>query len=511
MFHRLLQNRTPAPSVLAQRVSFALKVCLLFFPVGFFLWFLSEYFVLSGTYIAETDFCRKSDDISPLLPWDEVGEVEIEESCIQPLYGSLMTFDVKAPRWFEKAKLELEFDPKDQPVMDLGLRRRDLITVDTRPVFASLLEDPAWQVSEKDGIKFFQKEKTYTDLLDFLEDPQALRTKSIGTFHYSLPIPDLLPNYQPRPDHRIVINKTLRGSHRFSVYLKDEPLDLTITKQDLNAYAGRDPLLIKISLYDQPVDTMVIEDDGVELGGGTMKGPLQVSTIFKEGLPEGPYQIELMSNDDVLIRSIDSGHHLLVFHDRLFLADNLEYLPNLDVATQPTTLMTNASTLLFSTSHPNGFQTMTIGDRAYALDRVNDFVRVDGLRGSSMVAIPKNDVVVEGRGVYAFHSDQWFLPVPENVLPLSVDSTPTYGTIDYAVARYPLPERVGRNLRSTHTFDLKPYLSDDYQFRVMMMFPGIDERKGRVNLNRIRVTLTKPPVTFQNAWERARNVFRRSF
>lgn len=91
----------------------------------------------------------------------------------------------------------------------------------------------------------------------------------------------------------IEINQTFLGTHSFLIYLKNT-LNLTLGKQDLNAYNGSDEY--SIELYDIDGNLLLkdtMEDDGIS--DNLKKKSPQSKTFFRDGINEGLYELRLVN------------------------------------------------------------------------------------------------------------------------------------------------------------------------------------------------------------------------
>lgn len=496
------------PSRFAVVSATIIKWLIIVFPLGFMAWFMSSYFFLSGVGTFVNDFCSSSREISRLGPWDRLTPKDADDRCVVTMIQSPVSFDVKAPRWFQSAKFSITFDPKKENVLLFGVRRRDLITIDITPIYSRLLQDDRWKIVMDNGIALYQKTNEFQSVGSFLSDIEKNKNRKIATLDYPLPIRKKIEGYEPT-EGMIKISKTLRGPHAFSVYVKNEPLVVTIEKQDLNNVEGKDPLLIEASEFGKPLKTVVLADDGIDIGGGKERGAMQSETFTLPGLEQGAYRIELKTTDDVLIRSIASSSEKIVFHDHIFLADNKEYLPDIDESNQETRLTTVGKDLAFWTSHPNGFQTINFNGAEQIIDRANKVYEMNDIPNPAQIVIPKNDVIVEMNGLFAFERNQFFDPLPDALFPLEQKSDTDYDDVEFAIARYSPAVTQRTGLINTASFDLNPFLSDDFQTRAFFIVPAFVEQSAGIDIQRIEAQFRKPPITIKNIRERLTNAIKR--
>ena len=116
---------------------------------------------------------------------------------------------------------------------------------------------------------------------------------------------------------------SLRGSHEFYFLSDGGPLELTVTKRDLNWYEGEDTLKVMVNSLDGIHNaTITIIDDGNETKSGSM-GDSQQETLTIEYLKPGIYHLSLKSlgaGDDFVITRLQLNQGNLIVPEKIFLA-----------------------------------------------------------------------------------------------------------------------------------------------------------------------------------------------
>jgi len=241
----------------------------------------------------------------------------------------------------------------------------------------------------------------------------------------------------------LLINTTLRGGHTLWTYVTNAPLELTVTKQDLNWYDGPDELAIEVySFNGEPKGSAIIPDDGNE-GKTKNLGPLQHESLKIEGLEPGAYRLELKGGSDLLIRGIEINQAKLVVDGAVYLTSlNLTYFED-GLAFDPVRLYTKnftASQIKFHTWHNSGLQQVSIQGNTF--DTEIDINKLDAdfstnlMAGSYQLIIPRQDVLIESKGYFSFTPDSFFLPQRCKVIDLKYDLSWLKDNADYILMSY---------------------------------------------------------------------------
>lgn len=206
----------------------------------------------------------------------------------------------------------------------------------------------------------------------------------------------------------------LRGKHEIYTYIHNEALSLSVSKHDLNWYAGEDELNISVySPSGEIVGSVVIPDDGQNTET-RRAGEKQTGILEVPGLQDGIYHIKLISNDDVIIDELHSAQDKLVFDGKMFIlsAGNLYVGSNKRIS------------LKFMTLHEEGLQEITIegNDRTYKtkLDTKNKWVNIRLPASSSpyKIELPGGDINVESDAYFAYNDEAFFSKEECTVVPL---------------------------------------------------------------------------------------------
>ena len=481
-----------------------------FLVMVLFIWLLNKYFVPFGKLELAYDFSEESDYITDLGPWQRIRGVQEKNGVwFETIKDDLVYFNVKIPRWFDAVTAEITFANPDHPLFILGVRLKGEEEFYQEELLENkFIEDSSWDRKQENNTILLQKESVYQSVDDFLLNhaPQDI----IGTSHYELKEDKIIPDYQPAKQ-QLIIDHTLRDNHTLYTYIKDEDLKFRIFKNDLNWYAGPDQLTVNV--FDQKsgdkILTEIIADDGVE-EVTSMPSVAQELELLIPDLSEGVYRLEFNGGKDVLISKIITSQHLVVFATKLFLVDNEEYFADFVPSSKPTTVFTDAKTIQFKTSHDTGLQQISVGSELLEIEAINRIHRLTDLKGIHQLNIPRNNLLIESDGYYAFAEDSYFYPFPENIIPIRYDTD--VDSLDYMLANYSAPQKSGDLVTNSYTFRLDELnLDDEKNIRFRLSAPGLGEMEREIEIDKIKITLEKPPITLDNFSARLKNFIKKIF
>jgi hypothetical protein len=367
--------------------------------------------------------------------------------------GNLIYFNSPMPFKFDAANVKMKFKNRSsQQQILLGYRDQNEWHYNAQILDNPILDNLSWSKVGK-GPYLYQKVLTYKNIDDFLKNPPQNKIVGISDYKEDLQTSNrALPNYQPSINNTI-INVPLRGKVTMYAYLNHEPFNMSFTKQDLNWYS--DPDAAKISVYkgkDRVFDA-TIDDDGNDTSN--QKPGFKQTVNIKNpgpGLPEsGIYKIVIDASDDSITTNITTNLHKIVFEGPLYVADNHEVYGNIIPSTKPTNLITNAQTLSFKSDH-NHSTLIKVNQQIINANKPNKVITTTTSTPSSTITIPRSDMSVNGSGYFAFNPDQFFAPIPFNILP--INSAEDIARADYLLTDYKTPKHEGDWLVAEREFDL---------------------------------------------------------
>ena len=404
-----------------------------------------------------------------------------------------VSFNLELPYGeFDKAVARIEYwgDPDD---LLIGVKDNSSQEYSSKIIHNKALNDLDWNKVTDDGVVLFQKEKQFNSVSDFLDaipsfvhgEGSGEEQPVIATYHYEIKQP------KPRVDISRVnsgsrIQATLRGDQVIYVYVKDEPLDIHFSKQDLNLNSGGDVLEIVVYDGNEMVYSQTIQDDEDISASGVPGTALPVDVVVP-GLEEGVYMVHLACTNDVLIKDITSTQKYLVFYDHLFLADHSLYQVG---ETRPATIYTDAQVLTASTFHTEALQTLTINDESFlVMGSVNRSYVQDMTEPVNKINVEMGSVLLSSENsVFAFSGDSFFDPFPLEIEPFREDRL---FNVDYIVAGYDLPEKKGSMWLNEVTFDLSEENMTDGEVGFRLLSNNLMEDKQEITIELLNIALEK--------------------
>jgi hypothetical protein len=137
------------------------------------------------------------------------------------------------------------------------------------------------------------------------------------------------PNIDFKEGSKTVIEKQLRGSHQFYVYLKDS-LQLNILKQDLNALPDDDSVVVSLTDLDNNLVFQNSIDDDKAIG---KEGQPISKDIAWDNLPyTGVYKLAFKGSNDWLIKKLEINSNKVVFTGSTLVLDPTTFYTELQYA-----------------------------------------------------------------------------------------------------------------------------------------------------------------------------------
>lgn len=471
-------------------------------PIVILFFLIKKDLVLSGDVEFVYDFSRPTPAITELFPANRASEVykfKDYNTYFQSLLSEPVYFEARLPQTFDRAEVEIVYQNPSKSLIQLGLRTlgEGDWSYAFKPLDQPLLNNLDWSLIQEEIGTLWQRNKRYLNLSSFLNEIDLV--SGLAGLNYPLSRQFKIDDY--RPDNKLrVYNAAIRGQHSFYTYVKNEDLNFSFIIQDINRSEGPDPLIIALFNNDnEQIDFLKAADDGVvdNKSGASVKKEI----IFKKsGLPEGVYRIELKADDDIFFRNIATTQRYLTFINRLYLVDNPEYSDGfLDLLYQPSIVYSTIPRLGFETSHPQGLQTIGLGENqslSLADTHKNYFITPTAL--PTYIIVPKNDVKIFGRGLMALSQESYFNP---EIYELS-DAALT-PDINYLISDYQIPQAQGVWQKNTVKFDLKNAATVNRKLRFMVSAPELKDEGNFVAISKISVRLIKDkPLTSREIFQK---------
>lgn len=482
-------------------------------PLSIFFWLIYKDLVVSGRLNASYDFENRSPFITVLRPQSRVSDIMTTKDgdYFQNIKQEPIYFDVRLPRKFQKAEVKIKYKNFDQTIFEIGaMTDRERWNFDLKPIenkaINFLLQDKFhWSHIEEGDTLLFQKNKKYEKIDDFIEKLPPLET--LAVYNYNIEKDFFLPKYSKK-EGGVEINKTLRGSHRFYTYIKDEPLDITLLLQDVNRHSGDDYVGIDVYYHDQGVYRDFFKIDTNSSDDRKMSETKEVK-IYLPDFREGAYRVEITTpSDDIFIRKISTQQDYIAFINKIYLGDNVGYTDeHFDEKISSTKIYTNGKIIGAITSHIEGLQDLVISKKVYTVSETHKKYYFDTSFGMKEMLVPRNDIIIETRGLLSFSSGQFFNP---EITTLSDGTGVNFEDIDYVITQYSQGKELEDGWRENSViFDVSKYDTEDDEIHFTLSLPYIQQDDEGIAISEIAVTLIDDPMTPKLLLEKIKDYVRR--
>ena len=479
---------------------FFIRIIIYCIPALLFAFLVYKNLAVNGNLEAVYDFKEKSPFISVLRPQGRLGDIkeDFRGAHSQEIKDEPVYFDIRLSRPFQRVEIGLEYKNFNQPIFELGaMTDKDRWQFDLKPVenkvINFLLQDKFhWNYTEEDGIFFFQKNKKYKTLQDFLSHPPIV--DSIATYNYTYDKAFAIAGYKAK-DGGVQIHKTLRGSHRMYTYIKDEDLNFTFWFQDLNRHAGDDYVSLDIYRDSNSVyrDFFKIDEDAKD---SRKISQVREKNIILKDMEEGVYRIDVTTpSDDIFIRKASTTQDYLVFINNIYLGDNSGYSDELDdERSAPTKIYSNGSYMAAQTTHIEGLQTILVEKKLLNINETHKKFYTEANNGLNEIFISRNDVSIETKGLISFSRDSFFNPETTS---LSDGRDFDQQRIEYVVANYSKSKSLEDGwLENAVSFDVQNYYTQDDEVHFVLSLPYIKKNEPAIELRKIKVKYFGEPIHF---------------
>jgi hypothetical protein len=431
---------------------------------------------------------------SPITPSAELGvsgngvEYQVPET---KMTVDMLTFDLEVPYTdLDTAEVQVQYrgDPSE---LLFGVRGGPESQYAYMPVHNKSLNQLNWDRIEGDQVTLFERSRDYETVDDFIAAPPMPSPTEpdyarIASYHYEVP--------QPRPDidsskvdAGTAIDATLRGPHKFYIYVGNKPLQISLIKQELNWDEGPDPLDIQVFSSEELIWATNVPDDGDERESRAISAPRKVEFTLP-GLSEGVYRVDLLCNEDVVIEGLSTSQRYLSFIDGVFIADHELYELG---PSKPVAVYTNAQELNAWTWHPEAFQTLNAnGNQSLTVDKEGQKFLWNLSPGLNEIRTEMGDIILLSKGSsFSFSRDSFFDPFPVKLV--AYNESLLFTDIRYIIAAYSVPEAEGEWLTQKIAFDLRDVEIVDNKLRCALLAPNLAQKDGEIVLGSIDIILQK--------------------
>lgn len=438
---------------------------------------------------------QNSKTFSTLGPKDRVDQIGNKDNIEYKVKGNLVYFTTTVPFDFDSASVKIYYkNINPNQTIALGYQSNKDWKYEFRNIDIPALNKLNWIRNGYETV-LYQRVQRYKSVDEFLNDPPY--DGIIGTYEYETEIGSKnsisVKSYRPKAEDTL-INVPLRGSHTIYAYLKNEPFNMKISKQDLNWYQGSDEMTVKIFKGKDLVYETMAQDDGIIDASKKVLHPITMNIKNpSKNLPEpGVYKIVIEANPDTVINSISTNLHKIVFANKIFPVNNESVYNKITSSTIPTTVYTNTLAISANTNHIHGLQDIIVNNQVLGLNTVKTQKYLVPKDMESKVIIPQNDVILNGfMGYFAFDKDQFFLPSKYFVMPIrDVDDIKV---VDYIITDYrPASENSGWTVNEQY-FDLEKAYVNENKLSWVIKAPGLQENNRNYIIKEIQVTYHKKP------------------
>ncbi|HNV96757.1 MAG TPA: hypothetical protein PKL13_00360 [bacterium] len=396
----------------------------------------------------------------------------------EPVY-----FTVRSPINFNRAEVNIEFDPGEQESISLGYAdNKEGWSYKIHTLYNETLNNIKWPTLTDEINTLWQKDENFKSIDDFYQKLQKL--DGVAAHDFNLGEHFYIKDYK-KSQKQIEINNCLRGELKFYTYIKDEPLDFTFTVYDINRTNGSDNIFIKVyNNMNKVIYSKMIEDPNKKTDGADENA--KYISILIPNLKEGAYKIEFLTNDDNIIRNIKTSQNLFSIIDVVYLCDNPEYAYKFfNLGFKTTELYAVGNTLSFYTAHKNGLQNISINGKNLSVTKQHNWYNFENGSQMAKIIIPKNDIKISTRGVMSFSKDTYFNPEIINLENYSESHD-----IKYLIAQYKIPEKTKDNwYKNTVYFDLDDAKIENGNLKFIISSPKLKFNKGFIKIKNISVKL----------------------
>ncbi len=458
-------------------------------PILLFGWLLWQDLVPTGRLVINYDVGDLSPFVNRLLPGERaLLPIKLPDSSwAQQVIDEPTYFTVEPPRHFDTVEMELVWANDAVPIVEVGgVASEDGSQILLKPLQNLIVEQSDWSRIEADNTVLLQREPTYDSIEQFLTNAPR---DQIATYHYDLTRPYTLAYYWPTNWTR-TLDVSLRGSHQFKTYIKNETLNFDIAYQDMNREGGSDSVRAIVTDWTGAEVVQEIMPDDNNIYDNSNASGLHHIEIEAPDLSEGVYKVELRAGSDIFFRQIKTTQSKIVFLNNVYLGDEVGYRAE----DRPVSFWTEAKNLTFQTHHADGAQEVTIAGDIMAIPVPHERYDYEVVYGDTVrVDSPQGDLIVYSDGHIAFDPSHYFNPDPVR-LAWNTDLD-TLG-INYIIAEYESPTLVNGWYSTTVEFDTSWLVKEEDAWKFVLSTPGIDDLQETVWISEINLVFVREPLTW---------------
>ena len=407
-----------------------LKLVILLIPI----FLITSIFYLNYITSQELDFFLNTGTGAYLTPNNRINPLEE----VTELTGHLVYFESEIPPNSETITIQTKLKPNlpENYKISLGARNKEEWSYKY-----NLIYDP-----ELNFLKNYTKiNNTYQ-----INNNIPFNTKENIIIATNLELENTPNTIEDYKEELTIINTVLRDAHTFYFYTEN-PIELKIKKQDLNWYNNTDNLTISIyDLNNNLISQNIIEDDSIDY---IDREPAIIQELTINEDLNGIYKLEFSSFDG-LIKEIQINTNKIVIDNKIFLANNDLYLQeNKESKLYLKTIKPQKLKLL--TYHSHGIQEINYNNNIFNFYKEDEplFLNLD--KNEYIFTIPKNDIILEYPGYFAFSEENYFEPFKKRIISLNNNKEYLLENADFIITNYNIPEEINDYIITETTFNIK--------------------------------------------------------
>jgi hypothetical protein len=447
---------------------------------------LNNRLVPNGVFVVNHVVGERSAFIDELSPGERVGEVHKTDSGkTQSILEEPVVFFVHPNRDdYKKVEMEIWFQNETLPIVELGAlssANPDIYTMTS--LHNRLIDENGWKkIYGDDGLMLIERESDYDDIDEFFASPPSVNRTAV--YRADTPAKYRIPDYAPALGERR-IDVSLRGRHEIKTYIKNEPLAFSFSYTDVNREDGADG--IRATVFDESGNP-VVEARAQDDGNTTSNNEMSVEKILRlraEGLEEGVYKIVVNATQDVIFRHVSSTQQKIIFTGQVYIGDEIGYAQE----ERGAEFWAGGGRVKLQTTRAQGVQEVLTGDKSVRIEEPFRWYAFDLENfGAQKVSVQSGDVKIISDSPIAFAQDQYFYPDPVSLV---AHRTIENLDVDYVLANYVSPKKVGDWLIAGVEFDVDDLYEDKGAWKFSFSTPQIKEFDTKLDIHKIVLRFKK--------------------
>lgn len=396
---------------------------------------------------------------------------------------------------FTSAEVSVAFDSYDAFAVELGgMTNLAAYAFDFHALSNSGLENLSWNILPNTDVgstlMVFAKDDVKATVQDFASHQPS--RSAVVTYRATLPGAYREASYTPL-GHEQTFSISLRGSHQYVTYIKNEAFHLALQYQDINRTYGADEGYIRV--VDEN-GTMMLEEIIVD-DGNISEDQIYSShdiVLDGKGWPEGVYRVELSGTSDIMWRQFVTSQRYMSFKNRLYVGDDVGYL----VTDRKTSFVTNSKSIAFETFHADSAHRVTLGTSIVDIPKSHELIRA-AISDNGIVSglTDAGDIKMIGDGKFAPSAEAFFDPDPR---PFTIQTNLEDPTIRYVYANLPTPTVTDDGWRTASaTFDLVDLVKEAGAYKFALSLPGFAADAKTIDVHQFTVVFHKDPISLFEA------------